>query len=285
MLADTGDDGINIYHGNFFKIESGSGSEITVRRLGGGAPQTLTPNLLVNVYTNNLMLKKNAIRITSVRELPGLNGAQRFLLTHASGYNGFVANSDLLTIGEHATGRVFVGHNTIQNSTARGVLIQAKEVILKSNIFEDIARSAIKITSDTRWFNEYGLPSNIKIFDNTISNTTWDHLDIDTWSTAPAAITALVEIDPTTRGDKKPYGITGAIKNLSIIQNKVTGSPASLGHFGVAHIKIFSNLFESHSVTLSSKRPGSAYGWFITGPVFGENAQNCQATQTADCGQ
>jgi hypothetical protein len=284
FIADTGDDGINVYHGNIFQIEGGNAAEIIVRRMGGGAMQSLQPNTLASFYSDNLQLKKDAVLITGVRTLPAVNGQQRFALTHDSGYNGFVGNSDFMTIGKPTTGRVFIANNTIRNSTARGVLVQAKDVMVKSNIFENIARSAIKITSDTRWFYEYGLPQNIKLFDNTITNAAWDHLDVDPWSTAPAAITALVEIVPTTRGDKKPYGLTGAIKNLSVIQNRVSDVPTSLGHFGVANIRIFSNIFSAHPPTLTSKRPGSAHGWFITGSVFGENAQSCQANQAADCG-
>jgi hypothetical protein len=284
QISDTGDDGINVYHGQFFTIESATDPQIVIRKLGRGVPQALTQSLLGDFYGSHLQVKAEAVPVVNIETLPSIVNFQRFSLTMAPGSSALYTVGDFVTLSNTNKGKVFIANNTIRNSTARGILVQARDVIVRSNVLENIARSAIKITSDTRWFFEYGLPHNIKIFDNTIVNTTWDHLDIDPWSTAPAAITALVEVDTASRADKKPYGMNGSIQNLSITQNRVSESPVALAHFGVQNLRIFNNTFDASLATLVDKRPGSVYGWNISGSVFGENAQNCQASRPSDCG-
>lgn len=286
QLADLGDDAINIYHGHFFQVESGDSSSIVVRRLGVGPSISVAPGSVASLFRNNLILKKEEIPVLSVTELSrSPAGQQRFRIQHQTGSHNVQPFSDFLAIAsESGDGSVFIGNNHISNSTARGILAQAKTVMIKSNLIENTARNAIKITSDTRWFFEVGLPRNIKVYDNTIKNVAWDYLDNEQWTVSPGAINLLTEIDPGTRVDRKPYGMTGSIQDISILNNRISDTPISLTHFGVRGLRIYSNIFSNDSGYLNLKKPGVLHGWFLNGPAFGENSAGCESQVPEFCG-
>lgn len=120
-------------------------------------------------------------------------------------------------------------NNIVRNKTARGLLIQCQNAVVRNNTFENVGHGAISIYTSLDHYSEASLPENVLVENNKCIN-----------NNAETARIADICVFATGSGG---YAPTGTVKNVTIKNNFVYGAGnAGIGLQSATDITVDGNL-------------------------------------------